>query len=85
MEGHALKNPVDEPIEWASRIPLPPLRAATASSDEFDTSQVWLTSDRLLRYWTHELGATMYDIRDAIAVTGTRCAIEVRSYLSRMR
>ena len=85
MEGHALKNSVDESIEWTGRPQLPPLRVAPTSSADFDTSQVWLTSDRLLRYWTHELGATMYDIRDAIAVTGTRCAIEVRSYLSRMR
>jgi hypothetical protein len=85
MEANALKSSDYEHIEWTGRPHLAAVPAAKSPVCDFDTSQVWLTSDRMLRYWTRELGVTMYDIRDAIAVTGTRCAVEVRSYLTRLR
>lgn len=85
MEANALKDPDYRHIEWTGRVRLAALPVATSPPCDFDTSQVWLTSDRQLRYWTRELGVTMYDIRDAIAVTGTRCARELRSYLARVR
>lgn len=64
-------------IEWHGR----PRIAAAPPVNDFDKTQIWLLTERQLRYWTGELGVTAYEIRDAVAATGTRCATTLRSYL----
>lgn len=46
-----------------------------------DRSSIWLMREDEIRYWTSELGVTIYALRDAIAATGTRAASVIRSYL----
>lgn len=82
MSVDALQQADYEVIEWEGRGPTAPPRA---TARDFDTSQVWMLDDRQLRYWTAELGVTMYEIRDAIAVTQTRCATAIRAYLTRWK
>lgn len=68
-------------VEWSGRAPISALPATKSPPRDFDTNDVWLLTESQLRYWTAELGVTMYEIRDAIAATGTRCATAVRKYL----
>lgn len=70
----------DRPLRPA---PLPPL--PRAANDAAEPSQVWMVTERQLRYWTTELGATAYEIRAAVDRTGTRCAATLREYFARSR
>jgi hypothetical protein len=72
-------------VEWSGRATVAPPPAGKAALRELDTATVWLSTDRELRYWTDELGVTIYEIRDAIAATGTRCGATIRQYLLRLR
>ncbi len=47
-----------------------------------DTTEIWLATERELRYWTNELGVTVYAIRDAIVETGTRASETIRAHLA---
>lgn len=71
-------------VEWHCRpaAVAPPVIKPRA---EIDTTRITLATDRELRYWTDELAVTIYEIRDAIAATGTRCSTTVRNYLIRLR
>lgn len=69
----------DRPLRPA---PLPPLPRAAPDPED---AQVWMVTERQLRYWTAQLGATAYEIRTAAAVTGTRCAATLREYFGRSR
>lgn len=68
-------------VSWNGRTPrgTAPVRAAESLS--IDTTRVRLTTERELHYWTNELSATIYALRDAIEATGTRCASVIRAYL----
>ena len=77
-------TPADaDPIEWANcRTFVRPVQARALQVD-LDLSRVWLTTEHALHYWTRELNATIYEIRDAIEDTGSRCAEAVRRHLGR--
>jgi hypothetical protein len=82
MDDHALKQSDYSFVEWYGRTPVaapPPAKP----QPEIDTTRISLASDRELRYWTDEFRVTIYDIRDAIAATGSRCPNDVRHYLAR--
>jgi hypothetical protein len=68
-------------IEWHGR----PRVVVAPPVNDFDKTQIWMLTERQLRYWTGELGVTAYEIRDAVAATGSRCATTLRQYLSRTR
>jgi hypothetical protein len=70
-------------IEWKGCRTFVPPTVARAARVDLDLSRVWLTSEHALHYWTRELDATIYEIRDAIEDTGSRCAEAVRRYLGR--
>lgn len=72
-----------EVIEWEGRAPRVAPTSIEAGWRDIDPTEVWMINDRQLRYWTAELGVTIYEIRDAIAATGTRCAAALRQYLAR--
>lgn len=78
MDEHASRD--YDYVEWNGRTPYvaAPLHAAAPAQIE-DT--IWLATERELHYWTQELGVTVYEVRDAIAATGTRCARRVRAWL----
>ena len=80
MDDQALQQSDYSFVEWYGRVPVaPPPRP----KPELDTSRISLATDRELRYWTDEFRVTIYDIRDAIAATGSRCPTAVRTYLAR--
>ncbi len=81
MEMHAPSQSAYDYVEWSGRAPISALPAVKSPTRDFDTSHVWLLTDGQLQYWTSELGVTIYEIRDAIAQTGSRCATAVRRYL----
>jgi len=83
METHAPNHSAYKYVEWSGRAPIGPPPVTNSQPRDFDTTQVWLLNDRQLRYWTGELGVTMYEIRGAIATIGTRCAIALRNYVGR--
>ena len=68
-------------IAWDGRTPYAAAPATAPEPVVIDTTQIRLVTERELRYWTSELRVTIYALRDAIAATGTRCAIAVREYL----
>ena len=79
MYEHALRD--YDYVEWngqASYVAAPQDAPAPAL---IDTTQVWLSTEREMRYWTSALGVTVYALRDAIADTGTRCAVVLRAHL----
>ena len=90
MDENTSRNTHSGYIEWqgrsvaqmmpAHRAPLPPAPVV----DKFDTTHIFLLSEREMRYWTNELGVTVYMLRDAIKAAGTRCAKTVRDYLHRL-
>lgn len=83
MELDTATPPDADAIDWKdcrSFVRPAPRRATPV---EIDPSRVWMTSDHALRFWTRELDATIYEIRDAVAATGSRCAEAVRRYLGR--
>lgn len=49
--------------------------------NEPDRSHVSLLQEQDIRFWTNELGVTMYELRDAIVATGSRAANRIREYL----
>ncbi len=81
MDNQALKQSDYSFVEWYGRVPVavPPAKPRA----EIDTTRISLATDRELRYWTDEFRVTIYDIRDAIAATGSRSPCDVRSYLAR--
>lgn len=83
MDDHALKQPDYDYIEWHGRAHFVAPPANQARPCDLDTTRISLATDRELRYWTDELRVTIYQIRDAIAATGTRCPTAVRNYLFR--
>lgn len=83
MDLHAPKQSDYDYVEWSGRAPVVSPSVARPALGDLDTTQVWLATDRQLRYWTGELGVTIHEIRDAIALAGTRCATAVRNCLGR--
>lgn len=80
--AHALKQSDYDFVEWTGRarvVAAPVNKPQT----EIDTTRISLATDRELRYWTDEFRVTIYDIRDAIAATGSRCPNAVRNYFVR--
>ncbi len=80
--AHALKQSDYDYVEWTgrARVVAPPVIMPRL---EIDTTRISLATDRELRYWTDEFRVTIYEIRDAIAATGSRCPNAVRNYLTR--
>jgi hypothetical protein len=68
-------------VEWNGRAPFVAAPLHAPEPVVIDTTQIWMVTERELRYWTSELGATIYELRDAIEATGTRAAGAVRAYL----
>lgn len=83
MEGTNPKAGDYDFVEWTGRPHTQMIPAARPPQAEFDLSQVWLVNDRQQRYWTSELGVTVYEIQDAIADTNSRCPIALREHLGR--
>lgn len=83
MDTHTSQHAAYDYVEWSGRAPIGPPPVARSPPRDFDTNEVWLLTDCQLRYWTGELGVTIYEIRDAIAIIGTRCAAALRSYFGR--
>jgi hypothetical protein len=82
MDENTSRNTHSGFIEWQGRSVaqmLPP-----PAPEKFDTTQIFLLSEREMRYWTHELGVNVFMLRDAIKAAGTRCAQTVRDYLHRL-
>lgn len=79
MYDHPLRD--YDYVEWNGQAPYVAAPVDAPAPVLIDTTQVWLSSEREYRYWTSTLGVTIYELRDAIAETGTRCAIALRAYL----
>jgi hypothetical protein len=75
--------PDADAVEWKGCRTFVPPTVVRALPVDLDLSRVWLTSEHALHYWTRELDATVFEIRDAIVATETRCAQAVRRYLGR--
>lgn len=71
-------------IKWNGRTPYLAVPIDAPEPIVIDTTQIWLCTERELRYWTSEFAVTIYALRDAIAATGTRCATAVREHLETM-
>ena len=82
MYDHALRD--YDYVEWNGHSSFVAAPANAPAPPVIDTTQIWLSTEREQRYWTSELAVTIYALRDAIAATGTRCAIVVRGYLERL-
>jgi hypothetical protein len=82
MDDHALRD--YDYVEWNGRAPFVAAPLNVPEPIVIDTSEIWLASEREMRYWTTELGVTVYALRDAINEAGTRCSIAVRAYLERV-
>lgn len=84
MEMHAQEQSDYDYVQWSGRARVVAPSPIKTELREIDTTRISLATDRELRYWTDELGVTIYEIRDAIAATGSRCATAVRNYLDRL-
>lgn len=67
-------------VEWDGRTPYVAAPAHAPAPPRVEAT-IWLATERELRFWTSELGVTVYELRDAIEATGTRCARRVRAWL----
>jgi hypothetical protein len=66
-------------IEWTGRTFSP--RITEIATPGIDTTRISLLSEREMRYWTSELGVTIYQLRDAIKATGSREPALIREFL----
>lgn len=83
MDDHALRD--YDYVEWNGAAPYVAAPSHGREPVLIDTTEIWMATERELRYWTTELGATIYELREAIGVTGTRCSKAVRAYLAGAR
>lgn len=83
MEGTHPKAGDYDFVEWTGRPHAQMVPPAKALHSDFDVTEVWLGNDRQQRYWTSQLGVTVYEIQDAIADTNTRCPTALREHLGR--
>lgn len=67
-------------IEWTGRS-LPRRALDQGAPPAIDTTRISLLSERETRYWTSELRATIYQLRDAIKATESRDPAVIREYL----
>jgi hypothetical protein len=82
-----------DPIEWTGRT-FPRREAAPHAGTGIDSTRidrtridrtrVSLLGEREMRYWTGELHATIYQLRDAIQATGSRDPAVIRAHLRQM-
>ena len=79
MNDHALKS--SDYVEWDGPSLFVPAPMEIRESDTVDKSEIRLLTERAMRYWTSELGVTVYALREAIAATGSREPAVVRAYL----
>ena len=79
MDEHALRD--YDYVEWNGRSHYVASPVDAPEPFVIDTTQISLLTERELRYWTSELGVTIYTLRDAISTMGTRVASVVRAYL----
>ena len=68
-------------VEWNGRTPYVANPLQASQPVLIDTTQIWMSTERELRYWTSELGATVFELREAIEMVGSRCAGRVRAWL----
>lgn len=68
-------------VAWHGDTPYAAVPASSPAPVVIDATEVWMTSERELRYWTCELRATVYELREAIEIVGSRSAAKVRAWL----
>lgn len=79
MDEQALRD--YDYVAWNGRTPYAATPMDAPAPVVIDTTYIYMATERELRYWTNELVATVYEVREAIEATGTRCARTVRAWL----